>query len=413
MTMWPIRWSGQEVQDVGLDGVARQRREGQRADEAGRRRGEHHDDVGALGAQASEQLDRLVGGDRAAHAEADQPALEAASGRGPVVGHRRPASIAAPPATSAWRIARPLSVRSGSMTSTPSTPRAHGAADRPPVRIARTSSGFDARRLRELGAHLRQQARRQGLVAEHRARLHRADGVAADGAVGRPELDPRQLGRAGGERLEPQLQARRDGAADVRPVHADAVERRRGPEVDDHGRRAIEAGRRERVDQPVGAHLVRSVHPDGQRHVPGRGDEDRDPVAARDGLGRGGQGGDDRRQRDARDVGERAPIEADQAREQHLQLVGRGCAGRTRPAGRDDRPVRHERERDVGVPDVDREEHAGMIRVPRRAHAASLGPVAPPSVPPSRGQRWIRIFWVAIGGSADGARRRSSHTITP
>ena len=89
---------GEEVEDVGLHGVARQRLERQRADEAGRRRGEHDDDVGALGGQAPQQLDRLVGGDRAAHPEADQPALEtAAPRRGPVrrspaAGlHRRPA----------------------------------------------------------------------------------------------------------------------------------------------------------------------------------------------------------------------------------------------------------------------------------------------------------------------------------
>ena len=56
---------GQQVEQVGLDRVARQRRERQRADEPRRGRGQHHRDVGALGAQQAQQLDRLVGGDRA------------------------------------------------------------------------------------------------------------------------------------------------------------------------------------------------------------------------------------------------------------------------------------------------------------------------------------------------------------
>ena len=62
----------QEVEQLGLDRVARQRRERQRTDEAGRGRGQHDRHVGALGAQEAEQLDGLVGGDRAGHAKADE-----------------------------------------------------------------------------------------------------------------------------------------------------------------------------------------------------------------------------------------------------------------------------------------------------------------------------------------------------
>ena len=77
------------------------------------------------------ELDRLVGGDRPGDAQPDQPALES-------TGHGSPSSSRSPPATSAWRIASPLRVRSGSIASTPSRSAAHGAADSPPVRIART-----------------------------------------------------------------------------------------------------------------------------------------------------------------------------------------------------------------------------------------------------------------------------------
>ena len=74
---------GQQVEDVGLDRVARQRRERQRADEAGRGRRQHHRDVGALGAQQPEQLDGLVGGDRAGDAEPDEPARRGGPARAP------------------------------------------------------------------------------------------------------------------------------------------------------------------------------------------------------------------------------------------------------------------------------------------------------------------------------------------
>ena len=83
-TMCPIRPSGSSSSSVGLDRVARQRRERQRPDERASPTGVSiADDVGALGAQQPEQLDRLVGGDRAGDAEPDQPALEPAASRQP------------------------------------------------------------------------------------------------------------------------------------------------------------------------------------------------------------------------------------------------------------------------------------------------------------------------------------------
>src|SRR5919109_130962 len=52
----------------------------------------------------------------------------------------------------------------------------------------------DGRLIRQLTADPREEAADERLVAEHRARLHRADGVAADGPVRGTQLDPRQLG---------------------------------------------------------------------------------------------------------------------------------------------------------------------------------------------------------------------------
>ena len=123
-----------------------------------------------------EQLDRLVGGDRAGDAERDEPAREAPGRRRRplrrVIGS--PSSSGSPPATSAWRIARPLRVRSGSIASTPSIARAHGAADRPPVRIDADVARLDVGRVRELAPDPREQPVDQRLVAEDRAALDRA-----------------------------------------------------------------------------------------------------------------------------------------------------------------------------------------------------------------------------------------------
>ena len=119
----------QEVEQVRLDRMPRQRRERQRADEPRRARRQEDDDVGALGGQESQQLDRLVGGDRAGDAQGDEPAFEAVRGR---VAHVSGSSSGWPPATSAWRIARPLSVSSGSIASTPSSAPVQGS-DREPA----------------------------------------------------------------------------------------------------------------------------------------------------------------------------------------------------------------------------------------------------------------------------------------
>ncbi len=160
MTMWPIRPSGSRsrtsVSTGWRDSAANDSGPTKRV--AGRRQHDRH--VGALGAQQAEQLDGLVGGDRAGHAEPDQPARQPA---GPPLDRRSrsPSSSGSPPPTSAWRMARPLSVSSGSIASMPSSARAHGAADRPPVRIALTSAGVDAVRVGQLAPDALEQARRR------------------------------------------------------------------------------------------------------------------------------------------------------------------------------------------------------------------------------------------------------------
>ena len=142
-TMWPIRSSGRSARTSVSTGWRLSAANVSGADEAGRGRRHQDDDVGALVAwRRRTQLDGLVGGDRAGDADGDQPAGEASVA--PAV-DRHPR---AGPARAARR-RRPR--RGGSRGPSASDPdrsrrssssaRAHGAADRPPVRIARTSPG--------------------------------------------------------------------------------------------------------------------------------------------------------------------------------------------------------------------------------------------------------------------------------
>ena len=93
-TMWPIRPSGSSsrtsVSTGWRDRAANVSGPTNRV-AAGR---EHHDDVGALGAQEPEQLDGLVRGDRAGDAERDEPSVETrrsvTAARAPAARRRRP-----------------------------------------------------------------------------------------------------------------------------------------------------------------------------------------------------------------------------------------------------------------------------------------------------------------------------------
>ena len=162
----------------------------------------------------------------------------------------------------------------------------------------------------------------------------------------------------------PELQARGDRPADVRPVRAHAVERRRRPEVHDHRRGAVQAGGGEGVDQPVRPDLVGAVDPDRQRHVagrtrrgPGSHGAPRRPASSRSARGR------PRRPRSpdtSAIVRSSSPIRPASSSSSSSAVARPGRPGAAR---RHELPVRDERERDVRVPDVEREQHARIIRV--------------------------------------------------
>ena len=98
-TMCPIRPSGSRSSRSVSTGWRDSAAKVSGPDEPGRGRGQHHRHVGAFRAQGPEQLDRLVGRDRAGDTESDQTALEptaALAGR-----HAIPRSSGTPPETSA------------------------------------------------------------------------------------------------------------------------------------------------------------------------------------------------------------------------------------------------------------------------------------------------------------------------
>jgi hypothetical protein len=134
MTMCPIRPSGAgRGRRSRPDGATRAANE-RGPTKWGRGGGLHHGDVAPSARRARKQLDGLVRGDRAGDAETDEASFEATA-------HLKPSSSGSPPPTSAWRIARPLSVSSGSMASTPSSDFAHGCRRQPAREDRVTSSG--------------------------------------------------------------------------------------------------------------------------------------------------------------------------------------------------------------------------------------------------------------------------------
>ena len=89
------------------------------------------------------------------------------------------------------------------------------------------------------------------------------DGVAPDDVRRLRDLDPRQLGRPGEERVAADLDSRGDDPAEVLPLRGHAVERRRRAEVDDDDRPLRPLVCRDRIDDAVGADLPGVLVEDG------------------------------------------------------------------------------------------------------------------------------------------------------
>src|SRR3954471_3765834 len=198
-------------------------------------------------------------------------------------------------------------------------------------------------------------------VAVDDARADRVDRRLADELAWRDEVDLGQLGRALGQRLHRDLDARRDDAAQVLAARADRVEGQRGAEVDDHARALDVVVAGDGVDQAVGADLARVVV--AQRHAGLHARPDYEHLVAEVALGhrrplrrelRHGRGDDG-----GVEVAHVHAAQIEQRAQRRPELVGRRLAdGREAPVLQQIGPVEGPEVR-LRVADVDDEEQGG------------------------------------------------------
>src|SRR3569833_1435810 len=219
--------------------------------------------------------------------------------------------------------------------------------------------------------------------AEDDARLQRLDRALADDVAGPYELDLVQLRTALGQRVDRDLDARGDRAADVLPLGRDRVERRRGAEVDHDRRAAVDVRGGQRVDDAVGPDLFGVVHAYGDAGLDARLHDHRGDVAvvAAARLAHLVQHrGDGGAERDPADVGlgqQRALLH--EALEHDRDLVRGASSVGVDPPVYDDLFALEQAEHRMGVTDVDREQHqvpadSGQGRCRARARSASALP---------------------------------------
>ena len=169
----------------------------------------------------------------------------------------------------------PSSVRSGSIRSNISVPSENSGASPP---VATTLSGMPISR-----CDARDQPFYQPHIAPVDAGLHRRHRAAANHRLRPANADARQPGRRLVQRLDRQVDARRDGAAQIGAVGIYHVESGRGAEIDHHQRLLEQVIGRQRVQQPVRPHLRRRVHADFEAPIQRRAGNQRlhlEPVAA-------------------------------------------------------------------------------------------------------------------------------------
>src|SRR3990172_1304020 len=112
-------------------------------------------------------------------------------------------------------------------------------------------------------------------VPEHDARLHGADGVAADRRARTAELHPVESGRPLEQRLAADAEAGGDGAAQVVAVLADGVEDGGRPQIDDDEGRPVLLDRGHGVGHAVGPNLAGTIVEDPQAGAHAGADDER------------------------------------------------------------------------------------------------------------------------------------------
>ena len=197
-------------------------------------------------------------------------------------------------------------------------------------------------------------------VAVDDAGLHRVLRVATDHARRLGDLDARKLGGAGEERVGADLDAGRDDAAKVLALRRDAVEGRRGAEVDDDEAAAEALVRGDAVDDAIGADLARVLVEDRHAGADARADHERLVAerATHEVEHRLGERGHDARDDRGLHVRGLHVAHREQLAEDDGVLVGGPPAARLDAELVDQRVAAVEEPvDDVRVPDVDGEQH--------------------------------------------------------
>ena len=217
-------------------------------------------------------------------------------------------------------------------------------------------------------------------------------GVAADRRRRRPQLDVGQPRRAPGQRLQGDLQAGRDCAAEVLAGGVDGVEGGAGAEVDDARRRAVVAAHRGRVDHAVGAHVARAVVAHLHAGLDTSVHHQRRTVEHP--LRQVGERGGERRHhaREGHAV-DRRRVEAggaEQPADQHFVLLGGGQGARLDAPARAQFGAVEHAEHDVAVAYVDAEQHADGFPIDAgRARGSGTEVVRACGAAPQRGRRHV------------------------
>ena len=227
---------------------------------------------------------------------------------------------------------------------------------KPPVAREEASSPSSSRTRRTIASTW------PGEPVDH-ARLDRGLGGAADDLLGLRDVHERKACRALRERLQRDLDARRDDPSQVIAVLGHGVVGDGGAEVDHDARSLAALVGGHGIDQPVWADLTRVLDPNGHPD-PERGADDQKSaveITPRHLVVLVGQLGHHRGADAGVDVLEREARERQQAADLDRQLIGGGVANR------DEAPVLLEvlalEDADVrlGVPYVDREQHRTII----------------------------------------------------
>ena len=186
----------------------------------------------------------------------------------------------------------------------------------------------------------------------------------ADRLGRRGELDADEHRGVAHQRVMAELDARRDRPAQVVAAGVDGVERGRRPEVDQHCRAAVEVMCGDGVGDPVGTHAPRVVVLDPDAG-PGAG-TDHHGLQVERGVGKfvdaPRQRGNHAAHHHPGDLSGREIAPPEELHERQPELIAGEPVVRVDPEVRDQPVAVEDPDDDVGVPDVDREQHGGECR---------------------------------------------------